>query len=124
MPFPQRQVEPIFLAKNFTTVENKNSVIDFVDIDISILNNVIQQLSSISDHAFDMFQDITKQCDDITSRTESLSNRVDAVSKEVEKYPVTTKVDAKIIEDNVRGFEEPDGQLFTKNNRPSTISGK
>ncbi len=117
MPFIQRQVSPIFLAKG-----DSQGVDSLADGNINVLNNIIHQLSDLSDHATDIINNITVQCENINLRTDAIVNRVKNVASKINDIPTDVKVDASIIDDPIRGFDKLEGQLFTSNTRPTTMS--
>ena len=125
MPFIQRQVKPSFLSKtaeNAETEEDKREEIGTLsDVNIVVLTNIIQQLSSISEHATSIINNITEECVAINNRTEKITERVRAVAEEIGNIPVDTKVNSAILEDPPRDLRSLDEQLFTSNTRPQTI---
>lgn len=116
MPFIQRQVSPIFLAKG-----DPQGVDSLADGNINVLNNIIHQLSDLSDHATDIINNITVQCENINQRTDAIVNRVKNVATAIHDVPTDVKVDASVIDDPIRGFDKLEGQLFTSSTRPKSI---
>lgn len=116
MPFVQRQVSPIFLAKG-----DPQGVDSLADGNINVLNNIIHQLSDLSDHATDIINNITVQCENINQRTDAIVNRVKNVATTINDVPTDVKVDASVIDDPIRAFDKLEGQLFTSSTRPKSI---
>ena len=117
MPFIQRQVSPIFLARG-----DSQEVDSLADGNINVLNNIIHQLSDLSDHATDIINNITVQCENINLRTDAIVNRVKNVASTINDIPTDVKVDASVVDDPIRGFDKLEGQLFTSSTRPTTMS--
>ena len=116
MPFIQRQVSPVFLAKG-----DPQGVDSLADGNIIVLTNIIHQLSDLSDHATDIINNITVQCENINHRTDTIVNRVKNVAATINDIPTDVKVDASITEDPYRGVDNLDGQLFTSSTRPQSM---
>ena len=117
MPLIQRQVTPVFLAKG-----DPQGVDTLADGNINVLNNIIHQLSDLSDHATDIINNITVQCENINQRTDAIVNRVKNVASTINDVPTDVKVDASVIDDPIRGFYKLENQLFTSSTRPTTMT--
>ena len=117
MPFTQRQVTPVFLARG-----DPQGIDSLADGNINVLNNIIHQLSDLSDHATDIINNITVQCENINQRTDAIVNRVKNVASTINDVPTDVKVDASVIDDPIRGFYKLENQLFTSSTRPTTMS--
>ena len=74
MPFIQRIVEPIHVSR----VEVDKSVTNELEcVTNHSLANIIRQLSSLSQHAEDMFSDLYRETTTFFNRASELNNRVE-----------------------------------------------
>ena len=125
MPFIQRHIEPSYVSKIVANLESeeekKEEIGTLSDVNIVVLTNIIQQLSSISEHATSIINNITDECVAINNRTEKITERVQVVAEKIGNIPVDTKVNSAILEDPPREFPNLDEQLFTSNTRPKTV---
>ena len=92
MPFPQRQVLPVLLAKGGAKGEHDS----LAGVNITVLTNIIHQLSDLSEHATDIINIITKECDHINQRTEKVVTRVTSLAATIADIPVDVKVRGKL----------------------------
>ena len=126
MPFIQRHVEPSFLSKDGTNSESMGKkeeigIGTLSDVNIVVLTNIIQQLSSVSEHATSIINNITEECEAINNRTDKISGRIKIVAQHIGNIPVDSKVNSAILEDPQRELPSLDEQLFTSDTRPKTI---
>ena len=118
MPFIQRQVAPVFLAR--LSRGNDQEIDSLAETQIRVLNGIIEQLSDISDHATDIIDNIKVDCDAINQRAEKVIERLSQVSRKVSEMKTDEKV-TNVLEDQGRADEDMEGQFFTPDNRPHTI---
>ncbi|CAC5407027.1 Wiskott-Aldrich syndrome protein family member 3 [Mytilus coruscus] len=82
MPFIQRGIEPV----NVSHVEVDKSVANELEcVTNHTLSSVIQQLSSLSHHAEDMFEDLSKEASNFFGRANQLQNRIDHLRDKVKQ---------------------------------------
>ena len=90
MPFVKRAVEPVILSRRKVGEEDK------FDLDVvsnNALVGVLLQLGSLVQHADELFQELTQDCQEVIYRTQRLRNRVVNVTENVENLnPRAVKV--------------------------------
>lgn len=80
MPLIKRTVQPVHLSRGAAVAGTPN---ELECVTNHTLSNVIRQLSSLSNHAQDIFSELTEEVTSIFDRTRGLSERVDQLSKKV-----------------------------------------
>lgn len=89
MPFHKRTVEPIYLSQ----VQVPNEISNELEcVANHTLANVIRQLSSLSAHAQDVFDELINDVGHIFQRTEAIHGRIERLKLKV------TQLDANIEE--------------------------
>ena len=89
MPFNKRTVEPIYLSQ----VQIPNDIPNELEcVANHTLANVIRQLSSLSAHAQDLFDELIADAGHIFHRTEALHGRIERLKHKV------TQLDSNIEE--------------------------
>ena len=66
MPLPQRLVSPVKLSQSHETDQGTRDTL--ADTSINVLGNIINQLENISDHAMDIINNISQECQNINNR--------------------------------------------------------
>ena len=80
MPFVKRAVEPVILSRR-KVGEDK---FDFGAVSNNTLVGVLLQLGSLVQHADELFQELTQDCQEVIYRTQRLRNRVVNITDKVE----------------------------------------
>jgi len=82
MPFNKRTVEPIYLSQ----VQVPNDIPNELEcVANHTLANVIRQLSSLSSHAQDLFDELITDAGHILQRTEALHGRIERLKDKVKQ---------------------------------------
>jgi archaellum component FlaC len=82
MPFIQRAIDPTHVSQ----VEVAKSVKNELEcVTNHTLSSVIEQLSSLSHHAEDMFEDLSKEANNFFGRANQLQNRIDHLRDKVKQ---------------------------------------
>lgn len=80
MPFIQRIIGPVYVSRG----EVDKSVTNELEcVTNSTLANIIRQLSSLSQHAEDMFADLYRETNNFFQRATDLNNRVEHLTMKV-----------------------------------------
>ena len=96
MPFNKRTVQPIHLSQ----VQVPNDIPNELEcVANHTLANVIRQLSSLSAHAQDLFEELITDASHILQRTEALNGRIERLKIKV------TQLDANAEEGGERMFD-------------------
>ena len=82
MPFVNRQIQPIWLAKGCANADKLEDHIN--NAPNTILVNALHQLSSLIQHADGLFADLAQECQTVADRTSKLRWRVENVGDLVE----------------------------------------
>ena len=81
-------MQPVLLAKGGAKGDHDS----LAGVNITVLTNIIHQLSDLSEHATDIINIITKECEDINQRTEKVVTRVTSLAATIADIPVDVKV--------------------------------
>ncbi len=91
MPLVKRLVEPVFIARSTLDKQVRN---ELEGVTVNSLSGVIQQLSSISKHAEDLFGDLVNEATSIFQRSSVLNGRVQVL------YERTSQLDSAVKEES------------------------
>lgn len=90
MPLVKRLIEPVYIARSTLDKQVRN---ELEGVTVNSLAGVIQQLSSISKHAEDLFGDLVNEAASIFQRSSVLSGRVQTL------YERTSQLDSAVKEE-------------------------
>ena len=88
MPLIKRNIEPVDLSRSSLAPGIRN---ELECVTNNTLANVIKQLSSLSQHAEDMFSELFKEAGDIFERANNLQERVDRLKVKVTQLDSTVE---------------------------------
>jgi len=86
----KRLVEPIYIGRSALDKQVKNELEGVI---VNSLAGVIKQLSSISKHAENLFEDLIDEASNIYQRSTALNKRVEVL------YEKTSRLDSAVKED-------------------------
>ena len=127
MPLPKRIIDPVHVTRNTLPVTNVPGITITSELEAvanGALANIIRQLSSLSQHAENVFVELSVIATGMFERTASLQTRVDRLSMKV------TALDSNVEEVSLqdihmrKAFKSAviiDQQLFAKTSLPDSI---
>lgn len=83
MPFIQRGIEPVGVSSKVAVDKSITNELECVTN--HTLSSVIEQLSSLSHHAEDMFEDLSREAGNFFGRANQLQNRIDHLRDKVKQ---------------------------------------
>ncbi len=95
MPLVKRLIEPVYIARSILNKQVRN---ELEGVTVNSLAGVIQQLSSISKHAEDLFGDLVNEASSIFQRSTRLSQRVQTL------YEKTSQLDSAVKEEGTYNY--------------------
>ncbi len=90
MPLVKRLIEPVYISRSTLNKQVRN---ELEGVTVNSLAGVIQQLSSISKHAEDLFGDLVNEASSIFQRSTQLGQRVHTL------YERTSQLDSAVKEE-------------------------
>jgi len=123
MPLPKRMIQPVMVARN-TIPENYPLPNELEAVTNGTLANAVRQLSSLSQHAEDLFGELARDAQQLHDRSNSLQARIDRLAIKV------TQLDSTVEEVSLQDIHKRkafrssnsfDQQIFSKNTMPSAM---
>lgn len=128
MPLPKRLIEPVNLDRSARSDEENSETID-LDTGMNIkLSNIIRQLSSLSKHSDNLFDELGREAVKVSERTKSLQSRIVRLAIKITPPEAVDAVEAveaveadEAVNKVFKSSKKLDQQLFTRETMPSSM---